>query len=133
MRILPIHVIPIFLGQTAGRPIGAQVRFFDAFYRLPPVVGFDVIGCEPPSSPVTGFVVMGRDPLPAVQGFYVDSEVVQETGIMGFEVEATTQDEGVAGFEVFEDEPYEGIAGFEVNEDEPKCGVVGFTAKEDDE
>lgn len=131
MRVLPIHVIPIFLGQAAGCQTSAQLKFFDVFYTSPPVVGFDIIGCEPPSSPIVGFVVLGSEPPPTVHGFNVDSEDTEETGIMGFAAIESIR-ESVAGFEVFEDEPYEGIQGFEVSEDEPKDGVVGFTVEEDE-
>lgn len=50
MRILPAHVIPIFLGGAGptpgGGPCGSQISYFDVYYVTPPVVGFSVIACE---------------------------------------------------------------------------------------
>lgn len=86
-RILPYSVIPIFLNRgTITGQIGAQLYSFDVFYKLPPAVGFHVLGCEEiagvvgfniaadiPMESVTGLSIISR-PLDAVMGFNVESE-----------------------------------------------------------
>ena len=47
MKIYTGQVIPMFLGSSgAGGAIAPQIRFFDVYYTVPPVVGFTVIGSE---------------------------------------------------------------------------------------
>ena len=67
MRVLPIHVIPIFLDSgvlpdPGVGGCGAQIRYFDVYYRVPPVVGFSIIGCACDSPELAGFFVEGPRP-----------------------------------------------------------------------
>lgn len=88
MRILPYSVIPIFLGRPSGND-GAALRYFDVFYRTPPVVGFHVICCPPP---------------PGVAGFVVEGEAPDSSHILGFSVSQDRPEETVVGFYVEEKE-----------------------------
>jgi len=56
MRIIPAQVIPMFRQEVAG-PIAAQLLTFDVYYSEPPVVGFQVMGCDPDENAVIGFSV----------------------------------------------------------------------------
>lgn len=87
MRILPIHVIPIFLSRALPGELGSQLRMFDVFYKTPPVVGWHVTG-SPEECAVVGFCAQSDDP-------YEGS---------------------VVGFSVLEDRPAEHVAGFVVGD-----------------
>lgn len=89
MRILPSHVIPIFLNQgTLTGQIAAQLLSFDVYYTNPPVVGFHVLSCSDPQG---------------VVGFTVDVDDAPE-GAIGFTVSCEDKPEGVVGFTVEESE-----------------------------
>lgn len=84
MRILPIHVIPIFLERVVPGVQGAQIRYFDVYYRVPPAVGFHVVGCPAEDSGVMGFSVSSETPeVPPVVGFNV-THSISESGVIGF-------------------------------------------------
>lgn len=85
MRVLPIHVIPIFLSTSLPGEAGAQVRMFDVFYKNPPVVGWHVAGAVDDGCDVVGFCAQGDPP---------------EDGLAGFTVSEDSAAEGVAGFVV---------------------------------
>jgi hypothetical protein len=56
MRIIPAQVIPIFREKVDG-PTAAQLLTFDVYYSEPPVVGFQVVGCDPEDNAVVGLSV----------------------------------------------------------------------------
>lgn len=62
MKFLPFGSHVLFLGDTGiGSNFGQiapQIKYFDIYYTLPPVVGFQVLGGFPPPQ-VTGFTVEG--------------------------------------------------------------------------
>lgn len=131
MRVLPLHVVPIFLGQGAGGSLGAQISYFDAFYSQPPVVGFQVIGSRPIEE-IAGFMAVDSDNAQSggVAGFCV-SEEAKENAIIGFTIESPCEEEEtVMGFTVQESEDQPGAIGFEAQEEEYLGGVVGFMIEE---
>lgn len=85
MRILPIHVIPIFLSQALPGSVGSQLRVFDVFYKTPPVVGWHVLGSPDPACDIVGFCAQ--------------SEPLQE-GVMGFTASGDNSPEQIVGFVV---------------------------------
>lgn len=112
MRILPIHVIPIFMGQEQPGQVGAQLRSFDVFYKTAPVVGFHVVGCEGADDPAIGFSVTHQD----------------EEGVMGFDVTAPHLTDHAVGFSVEgEDKSPEAVMGFDVTNPEAQEVAAGLT------
>ena len=116
MRVLPACVIPIFLGRTTCWPVAAQLSFFDVYYRTPPVVGFQVMGCEPDEEGLAGFTVMYDAPAEPP---------------IGFEVSEQRPQDHMAGFVVLGDDTIETPIGFEAHEDIPDSAPAGFTATEE--
>lgn len=133
MRVLPIHVIPIFLGQTLPYDeTAAQVRYFDAYYRTPPAIGFHVIGCEGDTTPIVGLSVLTtRDEcVPEVSGLIVESDRCErlDSGVVGFAVSEFSTEEGVQGFSVNSQDEGPELSGFYAYDAEDDESVIGFTA-----
>jgi len=119
MRIFPIHVIPIFLNQgTITGQIGAQIKDFDAYYKLPPAVGFHIIGCEEETF---------------VSGFSVICEDKCEETVTGFNVSRKVPDYGVQGFSILGEDPEDTVQGFSVTRKEEAVGAVGFSVSSEEE
>lgn len=85
MRILPFHVIPLFLSQTLPGSLGSQIRMFDVFYQSPPVVGWHVIGATDAGCDIVGFCAQGEELQDGVMGFSA-SEDSEPNKIVGFVV-----------------------------------------------
>jgi hypothetical protein len=131
MRILPIHVIPIFLGTTLPGGVGAQLKAFDVFYKLPPVVGWQVIGSPEFDCGVMGFVAEGEENREEpVVGF--TAEIPATDFIVGWQVsESPEPDEGVTGFIVEEENSEDPVVGFTAESSELPDSVAGFIVEED--
>jgi hypothetical protein len=128
MRVLPIHVVPIFLGQGAGGALGAQLCYFDVFYTEPPIVGFHVSCDAALTQQILGFTVDTDCVEPeAVAGFCV-SDNTPDNGIIGFtaDVPPCEETDTVAGFYACEQQESEAVVGFDAQRSEYYGGVVGF-------
>lgn len=133
MRILPIHVIPIFLSSTLPGSVGSQLRMFDVFYTKPPVVGWHVMGSDQEVCEVVGFSVQGEPPLAGGVGFTVSGPSPQQ-GVMGFCVEGEEPYSGSVGFTVESEEHVpEGVVGFSSEEEENYNATVGFIVGDTDD
>lgn len=67
MKLIPWDAEVLFRGEaTIGvfPTIAPQIKDFDVYYRIPPVVGFHVIGA--PITPLLGFYVESTDCLPPI-------------------------------------------------------------------
>lgn len=133
MRVLPIHVIPIFMGQcpTPGQ-VGAQIRYFDVYYKMAPVVGFHVLGCQQEEATVAGFSVMSAASPPPVIGFDVTAPEKSEQ-VAGFYVGTTEESQPVVGFDVTRPEAEETPVGLSVSSSDEPEAVVGFSVTKQEE
>lgn len=132
MRVLPSQTIPIFLRGSLPSGIGSQLRYFDVFYKQPPVVGWHVVGADEVECAVTGFTVIGEDLTPSgVTGFIASDE--RKDTVLGFTAEQLEQDiQGAVGFSVYEEsELAEGVTGFSVMGEQPSDYVAGFTVEDE--
>lgn len=135
MRMLPNHVIPIFFNQgiITGQ-IGAQVKAFDVYYRLPPAVGFHVIGCNEDTG-IFGFSVRTEKPEDTILGFSATRKV-EDYGVKGFSVltESKPETETIKGFSVTRPVPSSDIKGFsvmtETESETIRCFNVTYTPKD---
>jgi len=130
LRILPAHVIPIFLKKAAIGELGAQVRFFDAYYKEPPIVGFHVLGEDPPTSDITGFVALS--PLPPEENgiCFIAEEKSSQNDIIAFSAESSEELPAIAGFDVTASLDDNAVAGFVAEDSHEEETIAGFIAED---
>lgn len=131
MRFLPVNVIPIFLGSIPYEPPGAQIRYLDVFYKVPPAVGLQIMGCDRPVSDIVGFTVIGAHELDGTLGFTTEYTEPSD-GIIGFSVGGEEDLDSTEGFVVVSSEDEPQVEGFISLMDDSDVGVEGFTVTEDD-